>query len=505
MTIYNFNHGIGWASSGVEYAQAYRSKIFRNNHQQAKFIFTDIFHENLATLTQNIGFKNHEIIWLYQFFTDIKVSSTLFDINKLEAQFPTRPTLVEKNKQNIIYKFSDTNLRVIAYFDHSDKLSENNKIYKTEWIVGEKLIQRDYYNYVKIYSEYFKPVNNQANLYQRRFFNEDGSIAYDELMNGEQSLFIFEDRTIYSKQELIVYFIERLKLTNKDILIIDRSTNIGPQIIKAKGKAKVGVVIHAEHFNELLTTSKKILWNNYYDYQFENARAIDFFITATHKQKTILEQQFHKYNKGSIKVYAIPVGSIDQLKKKTRRKSHSIITASRLASEKHLDWLIRAVVMARKEIKDLTLDIYGRGGEEGNLRELISKLGAKEYIHLMGQHDLTNIYSKYQTYVSTSTSEGFGLTLLEAVGSGLGMIGFDVRYGSQTFIKDSQNGYLVDYIKNDVEKNISQISEAIVKMNQQEKKELQKMREKSYEIAENFMTKKIQEQWRNLEGEVIID
>ncbi len=27
--VYNFNLGIGWASSGVEYAQAYRAKLLR--------------------------------------------------------------------------------------------------------------------------------------------------------------------------------------------------------------------------------------------------------------------------------------------------------------------------------------------------------------------------------------------------------------------------------------------------------------------------------------------
>ena len=27
MTVYNVNLGIGWASSGVEYAQAYRAKV----------------------------------------------------------------------------------------------------------------------------------------------------------------------------------------------------------------------------------------------------------------------------------------------------------------------------------------------------------------------------------------------------------------------------------------------------------------------------------------------
>lgn len=30
MTIYNINLGIGWASSGVEYAQAYRAGVFGN-------------------------------------------------------------------------------------------------------------------------------------------------------------------------------------------------------------------------------------------------------------------------------------------------------------------------------------------------------------------------------------------------------------------------------------------------------------------------------------------
>ena len=30
MTVYNINLGIGWASSGVEYAQAYRAQLLRN-------------------------------------------------------------------------------------------------------------------------------------------------------------------------------------------------------------------------------------------------------------------------------------------------------------------------------------------------------------------------------------------------------------------------------------------------------------------------------------------
>lgn len=39
MTIYNINFGIGWASSGVEYAQSYRAQMLRHLKEDAKFIF----------------------------------------------------------------------------------------------------------------------------------------------------------------------------------------------------------------------------------------------------------------------------------------------------------------------------------------------------------------------------------------------------------------------------------------------------------------------------------
>lgn len=82
MTIYNINFGIGWASSGVEYAQAYRAKLLRQINQSAKFIFLDfISSENIQTLTHNIGFKDDEVIWLYQYFSDIKIAPTTYTID----------------------------------------------------------------------------------------------------------------------------------------------------------------------------------------------------------------------------------------------------------------------------------------------------------------------------------------------------------------------------------------------------------------------------------------
>ena len=73
--IYNFNLGIGWASSGVEYAQAYRARMFRLLGKPAKFVFTDMFpQDNIEHLTSNIGFEDSEVVWLYSAFTDFRIA-----------------------------------------------------------------------------------------------------------------------------------------------------------------------------------------------------------------------------------------------------------------------------------------------------------------------------------------------------------------------------------------------------------------------------------------------
>ena len=58
MTIYNINFGIGWASSGVEYAQAYRAQLLRQLNYPIKFVFLDFIQsENIQTLTVILGSK----------------------------------------------------------------------------------------------------------------------------------------------------------------------------------------------------------------------------------------------------------------------------------------------------------------------------------------------------------------------------------------------------------------------------------------------------------------
>lgn len=494
MTIYSINHGIGWASSGVEYAQAYRASIFKKINQTAKFVFTDFFsHANISDLTRNIGFEDEDIIWLYGYFTDIPIGPVTFTLEDLKKEYQGKLTHIESDGDQVKLFYGDENIYLTAYLQNIHE----KKVHRVEIVSKGNLIRKDFYTGQKIFSEYYIPYNNVATLTNRHFYNQDGSVAYSEVINGDRSFYKFPNKLLYSKIELFDYFMENLDLQSDDIVIIDRSTNTAQSVLKHRKNAKVGVVVHAEHFAENSVTDSTILWNNFYDYQFSNAHSIDFFITATDRQKEILERQFHQYTSFKPRIITIPVGSIDHLVMSDERKPFSLITASRLAMEKHIDWLVKAVVKAHEINNQIHFDIYGYGNEQNKIESIINQKQAKDYIHLKGHHDLKDVYKNYQLYVTASKSEGFGLTLLEAVGSGLPLIGFDVRYGNQTFIENGKNGYLIPVSETDDEIEIvNRFSEKILDYFQKENQ--LKWQKHSYKIASGYLTSEVIKKWQLL-------
>lgn len=503
MTLYNINLGIGWASSGVEYAQAYRASVLRELGIESKFIFTDmIVTENIEHLTANLGFRDDEIIWLYSFFTDVKIAKTSFTLADLEKTIDMSVSRVERTGKAVRYFYDDDDMFITAYAN--DETSDI--IQRVEYVSKGILIRKDYFTYTRLFSEYYAPKNNRAEVYQRTFFNADGTVAYTENRDGNNSVFIFNDRILYSKDELVAYMLDRLELTEKDIVLLDRATGIGQSVFQNHGKARLAVVIHAEHFSENSTTDKTILWNNYYEYQFTNSDKVDAFIASTDVQKNLLKEQFNQYTNRRPKVYTIPVGSLECLRgqENEKRKPYSLVTASRLAGEKHIDWLVQAVVLARQELPEVTLDVYGSGGQEKLLRDLITKNRAQDYIQLMGHHDLTDIYQDYEVYVAASTSEGFGLTLMEAVGSGLPIIGLDVRYGNQTFVDDGKNGYLIPRQSLDDAASMAKaFSQKIIQLFREA--DLRQFHEHSYQIAADFLQEQIKAKWQKFIEEVSHD
>jgi len=490
--VYNFNLGIGWASSGVEYAQLYRARMFRDLGVEAKFVFMDMFpRDNIQHMTENIGFLDSEIIWLYTYFTDTKIAPVSYTLEQLEASFGEKEYKKTREGKIVRYIFGNKNMFYTVYMvDETSDL-----VHRVELVSNGFLIRKDYFTYCRIYSEYYAPLEGKAHLYQRRFFNEDGTVAYEEIIDDDAVMYQFPDKLLCSKEEFVGYMVAKMNLTENDVAIIDRTTGIGQSILENAGPAKIGSIIHADHFSEGSTNEDYILWNNYYEYIFSQHKHVDFYICATDAQNKLVKEQFEKYMGVTPNVVTIPVGSLPELKyPEGQRKTHSLITASRLATEKHVDWLVEAVAEARKTIPDLTLDIYGYGPEEKKIKDTAERLSCTDCVKLMGQQKLDEVYKNYEAYIAGSTSEGFGLTLMEAIGSGLPIIGFDVRYGNQNFIDHEENGYKIPvHDKMEKKERVKKLAECIVRLFTEA--DMESFHNRSYEKANNYLTTEVEKRW----------
>ncbi len=96
-------------------------------------------------------------------------------------------------------------------------------------------------------------------------------------------------------------------------------------------------------------------------------------------------------------------------------------------------------------------------------------------------------------------SEGFGLTLMEAIGGGLPIIGFDVRYGNPTFIDEGKNGYLIPVDEQTTQKEkIEALTDRLIRLFTEA--DLDSFHERSYEKARGFLTKEVELRWKNIAG-----
>ncbi|HWR58484.1 MAG TPA: glycosyltransferase [Thermodesulfovibrionales bacterium] len=120
-----------------------------------------------------------------------------------------------------------------------------------------------------------------------------------------------------------------------------------------------------------------------------------------------------------------------------------ISTAGRLAPEKNLPMLFKAVSEVRKS-GPLKLIVIGDGPERGNLQGLASELGMGDDIIFVGfQENPFKFFRISDLYVHTCFLEGFGNSMVEALACGLPVIATDCPFGPREIVADGYNGKLV--------------------------------------------------------------
>lgn len=483
MTIYTFNLLVGYEPNGVDVAQASRAKILRGLGVTAKFVFTTWPTPEKLAYYLSLGHRDEELLFAHLTFTDQKTSVPQKTVGDLQMEFQlTRLDTIEKTEGAIRYQFADKN-ELTFHLDpyHSDCVRY------VDYLLAGNMIKREYYGACKLATEYFQ----YGRILRRTYHNQDGSIAFEELRLGESWLYKLGPEVLTNHTEVMRRFLLQLSLKEEDLILLDRASRMdfARPLLEKDAPSKLAMVFHSEHEFE------NGHLNYEYYYVFKYAKRFDYFITATDLQKEVLEQTLAKQGCKGIPIYSIPVGHLETLTEpQGYRQPYSVITASRLDPRKRIDLVIRVVAQAKKRLPALQFDIYGKGGEADRLQHLIQELAAQDYIHLRGHADLKQIYPCYQVYLTTSQWETFGLTLMEAAGAGLALLGFDARYGNPTFIKEGENGFLVPYSETVPEEQL--VKELADKLVQLFESDLAPFHQASYDLASCYLTSKVLEVWR---------
>lgn len=498
MKVYNVNLGIGFASSGVEYAQAYRYQLLKELGIEQKYIFLDMVSSSSTySLAENIGISAKDVLWFYDVLTGNYMRDSMVSLRWLKNNL--KGYQIDDTDKSKVYLTLGEGTYIVAY---EDKL--NPSFYnRLEYVVDYCLVKKEYYAGFKVHSvEYYTPVNGKAYVYKRDFFKKNGEVALTEFVKTlNDSSFFCQGKYYSSKEALFGVFLDKLGIKKKDWVLLDRSTGTAKAVFTRKNELgfKLGVVVHAEHYVAEGITDNGILFNNYYEYQFKNRNLVDAFICSTQKQADLLSQQLDGFSK----VFVAPAGYLEELRGggiEDVRKKGKFVTVSRLSDEKNLDILIKAFAVANQgkvlsDGSELTLDIYGEGVERENLERLIKKYDAESFITLKGHHKMDDLYQEYSTYVSASFAEGFGLSLMEAVGSGLFVVGYDVDYGNTNFVVEGRTGILcpVDVDNRDSDENIFTLTQGIRKaVNELDNYEF------VYDVAKQYLKPQVAKAWKEL-------
>lgn len=174
--------------------------------------------------------------------------------------------------------------------------------------------------------------------------------------------------------------------------------------------------------------------------------------------KKIYNQFKEKYNPDK-KINIIPTGmdierfsnidieEVERLRKKYKLEDSFVIgSVSRLGKEKSVDKLIIEFSKLIEEIPNIKLLLVGDGPDKKYLKEIVKELDIEKYVIFVGKVPIEktqNYYHLMNIFSTFSTTETQGLTVLEALSSGVPVIAIkDESFDG--VIKNNENGFLFE-------------------------------------------------------------
>lgn len=510
MAIYVFSLLVGYAPNGVDYAQGYRAKIFSKLSCPVRYLFAELPGRHDIDFYKKLGIGEDDMFSMWHYLLD----------------HPTlRPTVKAKDKMaelleslqitDVDYQGSEIRLMKDGMVAASLVLTsdERENLLCIHYFDQGKLIRTETYTDQIAYTDYFATAESEHGIYAKRtrrtYYHRDGSVAYEQIFAEEGSWYLFPDGRVLTKNGFIEEFMKKLDLTEQDIIVVDRFAQLDyvQPLFRWKQKARVIAVMHAGHYFEAGESAYTINFNQDYNYLFKYLDMIDNIVVSTQQQKEELTEKILEYQWNTTDIKIIPAGFAEQLRYPDRgRKPYSMLSVSRIQWHKKIHWLIESVVKVHQVNERITLDIYGCGNDDyiKMMKNMVERHQAQSYIRFMGHQEVTEVYKNYEVFLTASTFETLGLSILEAISSGTAVIGLDVKYGSRLLIHPGENGYLIDFDPGSSEEAeiVDCMAEKMVEIFADQER-LERFHECSYEIARKFAEQKVEDRWRRLIQEIL--
>ena len=138
-----------------------------------------------------------------------------------------------------------------------------------------------------------------------------------------------------------------------------------------------------------------------------------------------------------------------------------IVAVGRFTKQKNYPMLIEAFSRFSKKHPDFSLELYGKGCEEGNMRVIVSGLGLDKKVKFMGYvKNISENIASATCFAMASNYEGMSNALIEAMCIGLPCVVTDCDGGGASdLIKNMENGILIK--KGDVDAMVSGLCQIV--------------------------------------------
>ncbi|MDD4607462.1 MAG: glycosyltransferase [Patescibacteria group bacterium] len=167
-------------------------------------------------------------------------------------------------------------------------------------------------------------------------------------------------------------------------------------------------------------------------------------------------------------------------------------TIARLEPQKGQEFLIQAFQQVLKKYPQANLWIIGYGSLEGKLKKQVADLNLDPAVKFWGgRMDIIEKLKQLDIFVLASEWEGLGIALIEAMASGLPVIGTRVG-GIPELIQDGETGLLVK------SQSVEELSQAIIKLLDQPELSFKLGQQASQVVKQNFDIQKMVKAYKKI-------